>query len=465
MNKSVSLSSVIKSASYWSKWTGVRWPLFVALLIIALASRWLRNEYGQDDSTLWLVMNPFFLLIQWTIIGLFIFSLVSTVSVWVYFYLSIKPNAALQVKLGDGKKAEAGWVNVTVSLTGAALRPLLGTIQARLAFTNQNLSDVIVLDTNVTKPRHLWRQALQGSGQTLLHNRGIYDMEKVLITFCDMFGFVSLPCAIPFTQQLYTLPVATEPQTIKSFPHSTEEQKHRIDVPKRVEGEYVNYKEYETGDNIQRIVWKIYAKSGELVVRIPEIKDPYASHLYFYISFFNGITLNDGAFEAELLNVYKDRARNLLEALQRNNYTVRIPPDQEIPKLAGVGDKKTELYQITACTWQNKIAPTTFVNYNQAAFVCLSSLTPIEEIQTLVRHLPAAIPLVIIKLSTAIPSPFTFSIKNIFFRPEKKTTDDLRQPWLISGMRKNLIRNEALITEAIRQRDNTWLTDRIDLTR
>ena len=84
-------------------------------------------------------------------------------------------------------------------------------------------------------------------------------------------------------------------------------------------------KSLETGDNIQRIVWKIYAKSGQLVVRIPETKDPYASHLYLYVSYFHGFNLKEGAFETELLNVYKDLVRNLFEALQRNGYDVRMP--------------------------------------------------------------------------------------------------------------------------------------------
>jgi len=465
MNKTISLSTTIKASSYWLKWVGVRWQFIFALIVIWVISRWLKNEYGQDDSNLWLVMREFLWLAQWTIFGLFTFSVITTFSVWIYFQTALKKKANLQVKFGDGQKAEAGWVLVSVMLSGSVLRPLLGTIRARLVFAGQQISDAIILDSNITKPRHLWRDTIKGAGQTLLHDRGIYDVQFILLSFCDMFGLISLPVTIPFTQQLYTLPLSLDPQAIKSNPHSTEEQKYRIDVPKRVEGEYMNYKEYESGDNIQRIVWKIYAKSGELVVRIPEIKDPYASHLYFYVSFFHGLEMKEGAFEKELLNIYKDRVRNLLEALQQNEFQVRLPHDQEIPKLAGVGDKKMELFQITASSWQNKITSTAFVNYNKAAFVCVSSLVLAEEIETLVRNLPAAIPLVIVKLSSAIASPFKISMKNIFFRPEKSPTDNLRQPWLISSLRKNLIKNEEAIQEAIRQRDNTWLTDRIEWKR
>jgi hypothetical protein len=210
-------------------------------------------------------------------------------------------------------------------------------------------------------------------------------------------------------------------------------------------------------------VWKIYAKSGQLVVRIPEIKDPYASHLYLYVSFFQGFGSKEGAFETELLNIYKDLVRNLFEAVQKNGYDVRIPQDQEVPKLSGLGDKKIELFQITAASWQDKNAPSTYVKYNKAAFVCLSSLTPVSEIELIAKNLPQAIPLVIVKLSSAISSPFQMKIKDIFFRPEKKPSDHLRQPWLLSSLRKTLQHNETEIENALRGRDNCWLTDTLEL--
>jgi|GEM_PF-982097 len=460
----VSLSSVIKSTSYWSKLTGVRWQLILSLVILWVASFWLRNEYGQDDSNLWLVMNQFLRFLQFTIIGLFAISLFTALGTWAYFLILIENKKInVQARFGDGQKAEAGWVPLAIMITGPALRPLLGTIQARLVFSGKRISERIILDANVSRPRHLWREAIRGTGQTLLHDRGIYDVEKILISFCDMLGLVSLPCTVPFTQQLYTLPQALTDRNIKAQPHSTEEQKHRIEIPKRVEGEHVNYKEFETGDNIQRIVWKIYAKSGQLVVRVPEIKDPYASHLYLYVSYFHGFDLKEGVFETELLNIYKDKVRNLFEALQRNGYDVRMPPDQEVPKLAGLGDKNTDLFQITAASWQNKNTPSAYVKYNKAAFVCLSSLTPVNEIEMLAKNLPPAIPLVIVKLSTVIPSPFQLKIKDIFFKPEKHPADKLRQPWLLSSLRKTLQRNEQEIERALRDRDNCWLTDTLEL--
>jgi len=447
---------------YWINHLVVRWQLILTIAVLWLGSAWLKAHYGQDDSNLWIVMQQFLLIIQWVIIGLFSISLFTAVSTWLFFVYKVKQKQIdLQVQFGEGQRAEAGFVKLIMTLSGSVIRPLLGTIRARLIFKEKRLSDVILLDNDVFKKRGLVRQAIKGTGKIMLHNRGIYDVEKVHLLFCDMFSLVALPCSVPFSQQLYTLPKEQERSKVSAQPNSTEEQKYRIEIPKRVEGEYISYKEFESGDNIRRIVWKIYAKSGQLVVRIPETKDPYASHLYFYASFFEGMDLQQGVFDAELLNMYKDKVRNLFEALEKNGYDVRIPQDQEIPKLSGMSDKKNELFQITAATWQKASPPSTYVNVGKAAFVCLSALTPVSEIEILVRNMPMNVPIVVVTLSDSIPSPFQISLKDIFFRAEKHPVDKLRKPWFISPLRQRIQKNEVEIEKVLKVRGNAWMASAI----
>jgi hypothetical protein len=457
----INISFLLQTWRYWSSWFGVRWQLLAILLVLSIVNLWLKSEYGQDDSNLWLVMSLFLKFMLFALVGLMALSLITALLTWGYFFnLCRNKRITVQAKLGDGQQAEAGKVSLTIELFGNFLRPLLGTINAKLVFAENKISAPVLLDTSISRPRHWWRAGIKGKGQTLLHDRGIYDVQYVLVSFNDMLGLLSLPARLPFTQQLFTLPVSHQPTNIKAQPNATEEQTHRIEIPKRVDGEYVNYKEFEMGDNIQRIVWKIYAKSGQLVVRIPETKDPYASHLYFYVSFFCS-QQKEGAFETELLNVYKDRVRNLFEALQRNGYHVRLPHDQEVPKLAGFGEKNSELFQITAAQWQIQMPPSAFIKPSNAAFVCLTSLVASTEIETILKNLPTSVPVVVVKLSEAIPSPFQLSIKNIFFKPETKPADHLRQPWLLSSLRRELIKNENEIAALLKTRDNSWLTPTI----
>lgn len=459
---SLTLSGFLRTASYRTRWAGIRWTLLISLAAFWFLLAWIRSEYGQDDSSLWLVMRLFAQLVQWMLMGLVSISVLSALATWSHFKYQIRNRRVnVDVRFGDGQKAEAGWVPLAVTLTGQVFRPFFGNVQAQLVFADRKLSQPVLMDRNKRQRRHFWRSGISGDGRTFLHDRGIHDVEHVLFSFVDMLSLVSLPVTADSVQQVYTLPQPKEPRTIHAQPHSTEEQKHRIDIPKRVEGEYVNYKEFEYGDNIQRIVWKIFAKSGELVVRIPEIKDPYASHLYFYVSYFNGLSKEAGAFETELLNVYKDYIRSVFEALQRNGYDVRIPPDQEVPKLAGLSEKKKELFQIAAASWQSDITPPAFVSSTKAAFVCIPSLTPVAEVSAVMKKVPEQVPIVVVKLSGAIPSPFSFTIKDIFFAPEVTQADKLSRPWLLSGLRRSLLKNEKELEGIVRQRQNCWMADAI----
>ncbi|NOT75811.1 MAG: DUF58 domain-containing protein [Cyclobacteriaceae bacterium] len=456
---------LLRLSLYWLSHIVIRWQLLLTLLVLWLGGMWLKANYGQDDSNMWIVMYQFVRIIQWAIVGLFSISLLTALTTWGLFIYNVRQKKiSVQVQFGDGQQAEAGYAMLVISLTGTVIRPLLGTIRGRLVFAGKKLSEVILLDTDVFKKRGFLRHAIKGTGRTLLHDRGIYDVEKVHILFYDMFSLIALPCSVPFTQQLYTLPKELRKERVDAQPNSTEEQKHRIEIPRRVEGEYISYKEFESGDNIRRIVWKIYAKSGQLVVRIPETKDPYASHLYFYASFYEGFDLNDGTFDTELLNVYKDKVRNVFEALQKNGYDVRIPQDQEIARLSGMSDKKNELFQITAASWQKGNSPNSYVNVNKAAFVCLSALTPVSEIEMLIKTLPMSVPLVVVRLSDAIASPFKIAVKDIFFRPEKNPVDKLRKPWFVSPLRQRILKNENEIERVLKSRGNAWLVRSIDVT-
>ena len=86
----ISISSFLRVTSYWSKLAGVRWQLLLTLVVIWGASSWLKNEYGQDDSNLWLVMSLFLQVVKWTLIGLLATSLLSVLIAWSYFIYTIK---------------------------------------------------------------------------------------------------------------------------------------------------------------------------------------------------------------------------------------------------------------------------------------------------------------------------------------------------------------------------------------
>lgn len=461
---------LLRRLQYWSNFTVVRWQLILTVLLLWISWAYLDSTYEKyKTDDFWLAIEVFLVIIKWIFVYLFGFSLASVLVSWLFFlYQKSNKQVGLQTQLGKDastdKETEAGKVPLTIILTGV-LRPFLGTVRARLIFSGMKMSDVVLLDENVRAKGNLIRKGIKGTGLTELHDRGIYDVEEVQLLFGDMFRLIVLPYTIHVSQQLYTLPKELKEKVVKAEPNATEEQTHRIEIPKKVEGEFINYKDFETGDDVRRIVWKIYARSGQLVVRIPETKDPYASHLYFYPSFYNGINNSaEGIFDTELLNAYKDKVRNLYEALAKNDYEVRIPLDQEVKKLSGMSDKKNELFQITTAYWQKNLEPVKYVSSTKAAFVCLSSMVPAGDVGQLLGNIPFNVPVVVVRLSDAISSPFRIKLKSIFFIPEKKPNDNLRKPWLISPLRSKLQQNERDILRMLQQRGNSWMISADDIT-
>lgn len=458
---------LVRKILYWSNYTIIRWQLIFCAAAVWVGYWYVKKQYGEDvNADQWKVLLYVLKLFLKSIFILFALSLSFAFSNWFYFmYKARNKKIGVQTHFDEGQAgvgAEAGFVPVTVSITGFRGFWLdagfFTNIRARLVFSGLKLSEPILLDEKIRARKKMFAVGIKGTGKTMLHDRGIYDLQEIQLQFFDMFRLIALPYALPISKQLFTLPQEQKEIEVKASPNTTEEQTQRIEIPKRVEGEYINYKDFETGDDVRRIVWKIYARSGQLVVRIPETMDPYASHLYFYASFYNGLSeTTQGVFETELLNGYKDKVRNLFEALQKNGFDVRIPHDQEVQKLSGMSDKKNDLFHVAAAHWQKDKSPMTFVQSSKAAFVCMSSLTPAADVAQLLGNLPFNVPVVVVRLSDAIVSPFRFRFKTIFFRPDKDPNDDLRSPWLISPLRNRMLNNEREILRMLQQRGNAWL--------
>jgi len=272
----------------------------------------------------------------------------------------------------------------------------------------------------------------------------------------DMFRFIELPVIMDWQGQLITLAQPVGTNAINAASQTTEEQLHRIEMPRKVEGEYLNYKDFESGDDVRRIVWKVYARTGQLVVRIPEIMDPYASHVYFYTSFYNGFEIPGSAnFLKELLNAYKDRLRSSYEGLLSKEYEVRLIPDQMIEDEQLFQAPAAVVKAISLACWQKDIVPSEFVNPKKAGAVCVSSCVPVQELEHLLNQLHESVPVVVVALSGSIPSPLHVNLKSLFFIPEPTPVDGLKRSWLLHPLRKQLQDNETKIIQLLKVRGNT----------
>ncbi|MCA6364429.1 MAG: DUF58 domain-containing protein [Bacteroidetes bacterium] len=444
-----------RKLAYWFTYTVVRWQLLLGILVIWAAWKWLRSTYQSPDSSQWQILLQFLPVVGWILAGLAGFSMLTAVSAWVWFLVRYRRGQTpVRLRMGEGNRAEAGPVRVTLQISGL-LRPFLGQVQARLVFTDLTMSSVIPLNENV-REGGLLRTAVKGSALTDMYNRGASEAEELQLLFIDPLRLVVMPFTIEVKRQMNTLARKLDAQELPVQPNRTEQQLERIETPKRVEGEMLSYKDFEAGDDVRRIVWKIYARNGELVVRIPETMDPYASHLVLYASFFNALgTTSDTRYNEQLLNAYKDVVRQLLDSAQSGEYAVRMPADQHVHELSDETPEKKLLMQVSLAHWQNDMPPAQFVNVRDAALVCIPSTVPVADVEKLLWQLPEHVTVIGVSLSDSIPGIFPIAPGELFFRRVLRPAQKLRTSWTFASLRKKLRANENQFEVVLAQRGNT----------
>src|SRR5690606_33123022 len=151
----------------------------------------------------------------------------------------------------------------------------LGFIKGRIFYDNLKMTDKFLLASNKKKPPHFWREGVSGKSRLSLPDIKEYTIHGGFVYFEDMLQLFSFPVMQRVSGHFYQAHYKMSLEEKEAIPRKTEQTDIRIDQLRRVEGEFLNYKDFESGDDVRRVVWKLYAKYRELVVRIPEILDPY----------------------------------------------------------------------------------------------------------------------------------------------------------------------------------------------
>src|SRR5690606_32978426 len=151
-----------------------------------------------------------------------------------------------------------------------AYRPILGFVKGRLFYDDYEMTDYFSLLSNKRKEHSLWRAAITGKNRLQLPDVKEYELKGGCIYFQDMLHLFSLAVSQLVSRHCYQPLVMGAEEDAAVFPKSSEPMDVRSEQSRRVEGEYVNYKAFESRDDGRRVVWKVYAKNRDLVVRIPE---------------------------------------------------------------------------------------------------------------------------------------------------------------------------------------------------
>ncbi len=415
------------------------------VLLSSITILFVNNRFYVEDSS----MKPYIELFAWMIGVFFIFvigiGLLYTSVCWLYLVVNRKSiEVSLNIGLEDGLKGESGDVPVQLAVS-KMMMPLIGYIKIRLIYDDHSISDPILLNTFPNG----WKDLLPKQGNSILHldERKLHNIRSFVISCEDYLQIFQFSFNKQAKKSFYLYPPKLDLPTDDIKPSKSDEMVERIRSSRKVEGDYLNYKDFESGDDVRRIVWKIFAKNKDLMVRIPEIINPYASHVYFFGSFYNDILHDFGSeYNKGMLNFYKDIMYNVCLSLQKTDRKIRFNIDQPVSDAISV-DKKDDLtFKLSSAQWQKDLPATDLQVPASEAVLCVSSLIPATDLEELIQKRPVS--LFVVRTSKYLDEQSVFNWSNLFLRNESQ--DELNKlTWLISRTRKKVINNEKKIVELV----------------
>jgi len=423
----------------------------LVLLIIALflAAGWIRKNNALPETARTAIINLFISITFWFASGILLISFISAFVPWILFLFSKKNKKSILKIKTSGKENAINQHKVQVDISNI-LKPIFGYIRLRLLYDGNNISPKFAPVAFQSK-KHFFSMHTNGLYNWPLKNIKEYDINRGIIYFEDFFQFFSFSSELPAASNFFTQPINVPTGAIKVQPKKTEETNKRIDEIRKVEGEFLNYKNFENNDDVRRIVWKIYAKNKELVVRIPETNDPYASHIYFYASFYNAIS-NDvyEEFNEIFLDNFKTIIWNVYEQLYKQNENIQYIPDQETKTFYADDKVQKVKYIISTSSWQKQNDLHNYFNKRYGSLLCISSFTDSKQLEEILDKSGNSLTIIFVQLSKSFANVNVVDwLQWVFVKPEKKSSEKLQLAFNLSPLRRKILENEKVIKEML----------------
>ena len=129
-------------------------------------------------------------------------------------------------------------------------------------------------DGSVASTEHVLSGAQSNSATTIrdsviFPHRGLWNLVSIDVALGDTFGFTEIGWSVPVHDPI-SIDAPTVPIRPLSILASSSRSGDEISLTRERTGDPFDLKAYDPSDGINRILWKTFARSGELVVRRPE---------------------------------------------------------------------------------------------------------------------------------------------------------------------------------------------------
>lgn len=280
----------------------------------------------------------------------------------------------------------------------------------------------------------------------------LYEIDSLIISMEDIFHFFRFALPVKVNQTFITRPSLKTVTPVELEPTSSQSEEVRIKDWRKVQGELLQYKNFDSSDDVRRIVWKIYAKNKELVVRTPEVLNPYASHINIFVSFYDGLGMHENKIIYEsCLDFFKAACFSFYSTLQKQGLPVNfitdqtdnLPTDKTIPK-------NVEFF-LAAGGWQNTKPPKEIPTLKKQSLICISSLISHKELEYLITSISNTCTIALIPLTKASATPVGWQwFRWLWIETENEAIYRFPLLWHFSKQKRKLLKHEKGI-EAILQ--------------
>ncbi|MDR2382406.1 MAG: DUF58 domain-containing protein [Prevotellaceae bacterium] len=399
---------------------------FIILLFVLLVREYIAaGASGKvNDMALLLMKNSMF------VFGVIVLFSITTILVSYLMYRKTKSIPEIKFTYTDLNRV------VCVVVCHKLLFPFAGILKVGLTFDKQHEALILLKKLK-------YRQAY-GKKELILPNIKSYDLDKVTLFFQDIFRMFSFKIEFKNKVSVTILPVSENEIELSKVSYTMDRDEIRTDIIHHKEGELLQFKHFESSDDIRRIVWPVYARTKELIVRTIEMYSMYASRIDIYASFCNSYRdLLEKTVSDDFLNNYKINIWELYKSLKKDN-EVRFIPDQK-SKIA-VEYQHEVSAQISGMDWHsNKIEE--YLGNEKVAIVCISSLLSLHDLEKCLDKLGANTIIVFTSLRSSIEKIDVKDIvREIFTIPDKKK---INWKWLFSSNRKKVLNNDNAIRKAL----------------
>lgn len=289
------------------------------------------------------LINLLVIIAFWFVLTVFLFSTATVFFCFLIFQFG-KKTLFNNILESGVKNVKSGFIKGNIPVY---LKPLLGKLQAMIWYHERNQRPTFIHKIPIGK----FTMELP-----IVHIR-VYTVQEMDLLFLDFLRMYRLPAALYSVSTFSREPSVLRMEEQPVAPRVYHEENTTTDQVLYHPGEWLQFKTYETGDDVRRILWKLYAKSKDLYVRHQEHYTQHSSRITLVV-FFELDTYFYKYINPTLLQFLLDKYKNMVYTIYKKltglhkdlelvvHHSGKANTDEEVKNLIAASEWQTTHHHI-----------------------------------------------------------------------------------------------------------------------